>query len=214
MRTARRQNAKPLASLAALAAFVAIPATLSFMAEAADAQSLAAGLLPAAALPTADAAATRATLRLADDALPALLAGDSVVTGVDLGDAEQRASASDADLVCMAKVIVHEARNQPRAGQLAVAQLIMARVRTGRFADSVCGVVNQPGQFFNTAAYEPAREGAAWATAVAVSREALEGAADPVAPGALFYHAAYQAPTSFFRGRQRVATLGDHIFYR
>jgi spore germination cell wall hydrolase CwlJ-like protein len=35
-----------------------------------------------------------------------------------------------------------------------------------------------------------------------------------VIPGAIFYHAAYQAPTSWFRTRQRIGALGDHIFYR
>src|SRR3954471_12603 len=42
-------------------------------------------------------------------------------------------AAPDAELTCLAKVVVHEAGNQPRAGQLAVAQVVMNRVRSGRF---------------------------------------------------------------------------------
>src|SRR3954464_8949261 len=41
-------------------------------------------------------------------------------------------AAPDAELTCLAKVVVHEAGNQPRAGQLAVAQVVMNRVRSGR----------------------------------------------------------------------------------
>lgn len=120
----------------------------------------------------------------------------------------------DAELECMAKVVVHEAGNQSRRGQLAVAQLIMNRIESGRFPTTACGVANQRGQFFSTASYNPPRDSGAWASAVDVSRQARHGDAEAVAPGALFFHAAYASADSFFRTRQRVATLGDHIFYR
>ena len=120
-----------------------------------------------------------------------------------------------AAIECIAKVVRHEAANQPLKGQLAVAQLIMHRVQIGaRFGHSACAVVNQPGQFFNTGAYNPDRSSSAWSNAVAVSRDAVAHVSPEVTPGALFYHAAYQAPPRFFRSRQRVAVLGDHIFYR
>lgn len=119
----------------------------------------------------------------------------------------------DPELECIAKVVHHEAANQPREGQLAVAQLILNRVESGRFADTPCKVANQPGQFFNTHAYRP-RKDARWDMAVDVAREARNGASPDVVPGAYFYHAAYQAPNRFFQGRQRVAVLGDHVFYR
>jgi spore germination cell wall hydrolase CwlJ-like protein len=120
----------------------------------------------------------------------------------------------DDQLVCMAKVVHHEAGNQPRTGQLAVAQLIMNRIGKDRFAGTVCAVANQPGQFFHTASYNPRRDTDRWASAVEVSREAMAGGAEPVVPGAVYYHAAYQAPNAFFRTRQRLSTIGDHVFYR
>ncbi|PTQ11712.1 cell wall hydrolase [Sphingomonas oleivorans] len=124
------------------------------------------------------------------------------------------AAKADAELECMAKVVHHEAANQSREGQLAVAQLMMNRLESGRFADTICGVAHQPGQFFNTRAYNPRRDTALWRTALEVSREAMTGQADHVVPGAFYYHAAYQKATAFFRTRQRIVTLGDHIFYR
>ena len=120
----------------------------------------------------------------------------------------------DAELECMAKVVVHEAGNQPRRGQLAVAQLIMNRIESGRFPATACGVANQPGQFFRTASYNPPRDSAMWASAVEVSRQARARDGEDVVPGALFFHAAYASADSFFRTRQRITTLGDHIFYR
>lgn len=118
------------------------------------------------------------------------------------------------ELECMAKIVHHEAANQPRAGQLAVAQLVMNRVESGRFADTVCGVANQPRQFFDTSAYHPRRDSSRWKTAMDVAREAMAGHTADVVPGALFYHATYIAPPRFFRSRPRAGVLGDHIFYR
>ena len=120
----------------------------------------------------------------------------------------------DPELECMAKVVRHEAANQSRKGQRAVAEIIMNRVRSGRFPATVCGVANQPGQFFETAKYNPRRDNQQWQLAVEVSREVMAGQGENVAEGAYFYHAAYQSPTRFFRGRQQVLAMGDHIFYR
>lgn len=129
-------------------------------------------------------------------------------------DAETDTAALDAETLCMAKVVHHEAGNQPRAGQLAVAQTILNRVESGRFADSVCGVVHQRNQYFDTTRYHPNRESNQWQAAVAVAFEALSGKARAVVPGALFFRAAYAAPTGFFKTRTRIAALGDHVFYR
>ncbi len=175
--------------------------------------------------PSTDAATADLSLSIADDSgvtggdillEQAFTAGEQTKSTQDFTATQDFAATDDIDseLECMAKVVMHEAGNQSRAGQLAVAQLIVNRLESGRFADTVCGVVNQPGQFFQTASYNPRRDGEAWRTAVSVSREAREGRTADVAPGAMFFRAAYAAPTSFFRTRTRVVTLGDHVFYR
>lgn len=119
----------------------------------------------------------------------------------------------DADLICLVKVVRHEAANQSRTGQLAVAQLVMNRVNSPRFPNTICGVAHQRGQFFNTNAYNPSRADALWQTALEVSLDARNGISDPVIGDAVFYHAAY-APSRFHASRPRVAQIGDHIFYR
>jgi spore germination cell wall hydrolase CwlJ-like protein len=119
----------------------------------------------------------------------------------------------DAELTCLAKVIVHEAGNQPRAGQMAVAQVVMNRVNDSRhrFGRSICGVVMQRGQFFNVHAYNPPRN-LRWFQALEIARQARDGTAEPVMEGALFFHAAYANVS--FRGRTRLGRIAGHVFYR
>lgn len=119
----------------------------------------------------------------------------------------------DAETECMAKAVQHEAANQTLKGQLAVAQLILNRAQSGRFPKTICGVVNQPGQFVHITRYQPSHEDPRWAVAVAVSRIAQLGLMDAVAPGALFFHAVYVHP-NWGRKRVRIARIGAHIFYR
>lgn len=148
--------------------------------------------------------------------LAALLNDDSVTYSAksDKRAAPAAGRILDAELECVAKVIHHEASNQSRRGQLAVAQVMVNRTRSGRFPTSLCDVANQPGQFFNLARYNPSHATERWENAVEVAREAMAGQADDVTNGAYYYHAAYAAPNSFFRSRERVLKLEDHIFYR
>jgi N-acetylmuramoyl-L-alanine amidase len=118
--------------------------------------------------------------------------------------------AADAELTCLAKIVLHEAGNQSRTGQLAVAQVVMNRVHSGRFAGTICGVALQRGQFFNVHAYNPPHDGR-WRLALEVARDAREGLSDPVIGDALFFHAAYAGGIGNHR---QVGRIGGHIFYR
>lgn len=127
---------------------------------------------------------------------------------------QTEAKLDEASVTCLAKVVRHEAANQPRSGQVAVAQTLVNRMKAGgRFGSTICEVANQPGQYFNTHAYRPAKDDT-WDAAVDVARDTLSGEEDQVVPGATFYRAAYTAPNTFFRSLQRVAAVGDHVFYR
>jgi spore germination cell wall hydrolase CwlJ-like protein len=119
----------------------------------------------------------------------------------------------DSELECMAKVVHHEAANQSLQGQLAVAQVILNRVRSPLFPKTICGVVNQPGQFFQTRAYAAPVHSPRWRTSVAIARIAREADLPQVAPGALFYHASYVTP-SWSRRRVKVGRIGENVFYR
>ena len=120
----------------------------------------------------------------------------------------------DENLRCLAGAIYYESKGEPLAGQLAVAEVILNRADNGRFADSICGVVTQPGQFSfvrggRIPAVDPERP--AWRTALAVARVALDDAWESDAGEALYFHARRAAPGW---GRVKVASIGNHVFYR
>lgn len=56
-----------------------------------------------------------------------------------------RASTSDFD--CLSETIYRESRGEPEKGQIAVAWVVLNRIRSSLFPDTVCDVVKQRGQF-------------------------------------------------------------------
>jgi N-acetylmuramoyl-L-alanine amidase len=203
-----------------LITLVATAAAIPTLAASAPAQQLIAPVIARTlpATPSIQSAPQITAPAVEADTLPTS-SEDGVASVPEAADVDLRPAVAPASLAatidCIAKVVRHEAANQSEKGQLAVAQLIVNRTKAGsRFGHTACAVVNQRGQFFDTGSYHPDRSSGAWTRAVAVSRDAVQNVSPAVVPGALFYHAAYQAPPRFFRGRQRVAVLGDHIFYR
>jgi N-acetylmuramoyl-L-alanine amidase len=121
---------------------------------------------------------------------------------------------SDAESECLARAVYFESRGEPLSGQLAVAEVIINRARSGRFAPTLCGVVRQPAQFsFVRRGYIPQPPTASrdWHTAVAIARIASDRLASGAAPQALFFHARRINPGWRLT---RVATVGNHVFYR
>jgi spore germination cell wall hydrolase CwlJ-like protein len=125
------------------------------------------------------------------------------------------AQTADAEQECLANAVYFESKGEPLTGQLSVAEVVLNRAKSGRFASSVCGVVKQRGQFsFVRGGRLPAvpRASLAWKKAVAIARIAQDDLADSPASRALFFHATRVRPS--WRGLKRVATVGNHIFYR
>jgi N-acetylmuramoyl-L-alanine amidase len=121
---------------------------------------------------------------------------------------------ADAETECLARAVYWESRGEPLAGQLAVAEVVINRARSGRFAPTLCGVVRQPAQFsFVRRGYipQPPSRSPDWHIAVAIARIATEQRADGGAPRALFFHARRINPGWRLT---RVATVGNHVFYR
>jgi N-acetylmuramoyl-L-alanine amidase len=152
-----------------------------------------------------------------DFALTTLLADDSVRATPPLSLVALATSVAtdgvteDNELACLATAVYFEARGEPLEGQLAVAQTILNRVDSGRFASSICGVINQPRQFSYDRSRAP-RPGADWQRAQAIARIAAEDMWRDVVPRAIAFHAARVSPN--WAGKTRVATIGNHVFYR
>ena len=121
----------------------------------------------------------------------------------------------DGEHECLAGAVYFESKGESLQGQLSVAEVVLNRTRSGRFPSSICGVVKQRSQFsfVRGGRFPPiARSSAAWRKAVGVARVAIKDLADSPVPRALFFHATYVSPG--WRGLTRVATVGNHVFYR
>jgi spore germination cell wall hydrolase CwlJ-like protein len=120
----------------------------------------------------------------------------------------------DEQAECLASAVYWESNGEPLAGQLAVAEVIINRARSGRFASTLCGVITQRSQFSFVRGGRiptPPQGSAGWRNAVAIAHIALDDLADSPVSTALFFHARYVSP----RWRlQRLAAVGNHIFYR
>ena len=132
----------------------------------------------------------------------------------DLVSAHLSSDVPDAESECLATAVYYESKGEPLSGQLAVAEVILNRARSGRFPSSLCGVVKQRGQFsFVRGGRLPAapRGSVHWKKAVAIAHIALNDMAESDVPKALFFHAKHVSP----RWRKtRIASVGNHIFYR
>ena len=118
------------------------------------------------------------------------------------------------NIACLARNVYFEARGEPEAGQYAVAEVTMNRKASGRYPNTVCGVVYEKQAFSWTAVdILPEPEGEAWTRAQEIAEEVYYGRHTPVLNGALFFHATYVKP-DWATEKRRVARIGSHIFYR
>ena len=137
-------------------------------------------------------------------------------TNIVYGDTRvpTRSQHSQRDIDCLAKNIYYEAGSEPRAGKIAVAQVTLNRVRSGKFADTICGVVYQKSQFswvrearrrlnLNDNRYQESLD---VALAVLNGDELLESMTH-----ALYFHNTSVRPAW---GKPKVGKIGNHIFYR
>ncbi|WP_022684717.1 cell wall hydrolase [Sphingomonas phyllosphaerae] len=118
----------------------------------------------------------------------------------------------DEDLRCLAGAIYFESRGEPLSGQLAVAEVILNRTRSRRFGGSVCDVVTQKGQFsfVRSGRVPDAPSNDDWRTAMAVAKVAMKDAWESDAANALYFN---HRRVGHANGT-RVASIGNHIFYR
>jgi spore germination cell wall hydrolase CwlJ-like protein len=125
-------------------------------------------------------------------------------------------------LDCLTRNIYWEAASEPFEGKVAVAQVTMNRLASGRFGDSVCGVIYQKNIFYQRVicqfswvcetthktrpVYQPL-----WAESELVAKKVmLENFRLPGLNEALYYHADYVSPGW---KKPRIDKIGRHIFY-
>ncbi|SMX43286.1 cell wall hydrolase [Actibacterium lipolyticum] len=133
----------------------------------------------------------------------------------------QPKASGGADWRCLSEALYFEARGESVKGQFAVAEVILNRVSSPNFPDSVCGVINQGTgrkfqcQFTYTCDghAEVVSEPAAYNRVAKIARSMLDGAPRDLTDGATFYHTRAVNPR-WARVFQRTASIGQHFFYR
>ena len=125
------------------------------------------------------------------------------------------ADAGSRELECLATGIYFESKSESLAGQLAVGQVIANRADSGgRFPGTYCGVLFQRGQFsfvHGRSLPNVPRASRQWQTAVAVAKIVDQDLHESSVGKALFFHARYVSPGWRMK---RVASIGNHVFYR
>lgn len=124
---------------------------------------------------------------------------------------------------CLTQNIYWEAASEPFEGKVAVAQVTMNRMNSGKFPETVCGVVQQRNVFYNkvvcqfswfcesTYKTRPVHP-KLWDESEAVAKKVLfEGFRLDGLKDALYYHADYVNPKW---NKEQVTKIGQHIFYK
>ena len=125
------------------------------------------------------------------------------------------------DWKCLSEALYFEARGESVAGQFAVAEVIMNRVKSARYPGTVCGVINQgTGRLFACqftytcdGKAEIIGDPRAYAQVGKVARLTLDGKVQNLTEGATHYHTKAVNP-SWARVYPRTAVIGYHLFYR
>ncbi|MGY6519021.1 MAG: cell wall hydrolase [Lysobacteraceae bacterium] len=124
------------------------------------------------------------------------------------------------DQICLATTLYLEARDQPVAGQLAVAEVALRRRDSGLWGDSLCEVVTARSQFAPTLVHPNyrLRNARAWENAVQLAFQAEQAWSAPdgerqeIVPGASHFAAHNLVSPAW--ANEPVAVIGDHTFYR
>ncbi len=122
---------------------------------------------------------------------------------------------------CLTEALYFEARGEDLRGQIAVAEVILNRVDSPRFPDSVCAVVEQGSGRRNACQFSYYCDGKAesFANTRALERVGklaymmIEGRARVLTDGATFYHTDAVLPR-WAAAMEQTTVIGDHIFYR
>lgn len=152
-------------------------------------------------------------LLASDDPIQGLASFDFTDLTVAKLDAEERK--------CLAQAIYYEARSEPRIGQLAVADVVLNRVKSPVYPNSICGVVFQGAERRTGCQFSFTCDGSTqarlnkrkWSESEELAGAILAGLRAPVSRNATHYHASYVKP-HWADTLTPTATIGTHKFYK
>ena len=122
---------------------------------------------------------------------------------------------------CMARAIYFEARSESELGQLAVARVILNRVKDPAYPNTICGVVYQGSNRRNSCQFsfacdglpDDVRQPGAWANSKRLAQKAMsDSKGTKIMSTATNYHADY-VRRKWAGSMNRIVKIGRHIFY-
>lgn len=128
--------------------------------------------------------------------------------GISLTDAVSAALYQESELSLLARLVNGEARGEPYIGQVAVAAVVLNRVRSDAFPDTISGVIFQPGAF--DAVWDGQFDLTPTASCIRAARDAINGW-DPTG-GCVYYYNPSTATNDWIWTRQVQLTIGRHAF--
>lgn len=139
-----------------------------------------------------------------------------IVINIDVKNVENssvfaaKTSSSTSDLQLMARAINGEARGEPYEGQVAVGAVILNRVKSSKFPNTIAGVIYQSGAFTAVADGQINVAIAEGSTVVKAAQDAMNGW-DPTG-GAIYYFNPATATNKWIWSRPLIKTIGKHRF--
>lgn len=132
--------------------------------------------------------------------------------GISLSGSSQTSSSdtsySNTDVTLLARLIYGEARGENFTGQVAVGAVVMNRVKSSSFPNTISGVIYQPYAF--TAVADGQINLSPDATAIKAAKQAMNGY-DPTY-GAIYYYNPAIATSTWIFSRKTTITIGNHVF--
>jgi spore germination cell wall hydrolase CwlJ-like protein len=114
---------------------------------------------------------------------------------------------------CLALNVFYEAGIENQIGKMAIANVTINRLHTGRWGGSICDVVYADSQFsWTSTAKRPQPSGPAWEESRKAARHVIEGKRIESLGKALYYHASYVKPY-WKKSTAKIQQIGKHIFY-
>ena len=155
------------------------------------------------------------------------------ITGLLVMFGSMKAEASDAnnDVYCLAQNIYFESGNQPMVGKIAVSHVVMNRVESSLYPDTICDVIYDAEYRENWLGnYVPVRnrcqfswfcdgksdepvDSKTWIESLLLARRIYDGEWTDITEGATHYHADYIYPF-WADSLNKTTTIDNHIFYK
>ena len=119
-------------------------------------------------------------------------------------------SNSTSDVQLLARAINGEARGEPYEGQVAVGAVILNRVKSPKFPNTIAGVIYEPGAFTAVSDGQINVAISEGSTVVKAARDALNGW--DTSGGAIYYFNPATATNKWIWSRSLIKTIGKHRF--